>query len=65
MLPNPLLTRDQVTLLRADNVVSDAAIAERRTITGLGIRPQAVGAILPSYLWRFRPAGQFTRRTEA
>ncbi len=65
MLPTPLLTRDQVTLLRADNVVSDAAIAERRTITGLGIRPQAVGAILPSYLWRFRPTGQFTRRTEA
>jgi len=58
MLPTPLLTRDQVTLLRADNVVSDAAIAERRTITGLGIRPQAVGAILPSYLWRFRPAGR-------
>ena len=43
MLPTPLLTRDQVTLLRADNVVSDAAIAERRTITGLGIQPQAVG----------------------
>jgi NADH dehydrogenase len=65
LLPNPLLTRDQVTLLRTDNVVSDAAVAEGRTFTGLGMRPQSTDAILPGYLWRFRPAGQFTRKTEA
>jgi uncharacterized protein YbjT (DUF2867 family) len=61
MLPNPLLTPDQVTLLRADNVVSQAAEKEGRTIAALGIRPQTAAAILPTYLWRYRPAGQFTR----
>ena len=65
MLPNPLLTRDQVTLLRTDNVVSDAAIRDGRTFAGLGLYPQSTEAILPAYLWRFRPAGQFTRKTEA
>ncbi|MBN9269043.1 MAG: complex I NDUFA9 subunit family protein, partial [Mesorhizobium sp.] len=65
LLPNPLLTRDQVKLLRHDNVVSQAAIAEGRTLPGLGIEPRSTDAILPGYLWRFRPAGQFTRKTEA
>ncbi len=65
MLPNPLLTRDQVTLLRTDNVVSEAAIGDGRTFAGLGLHPQSTEAILPGYLWRFRPAGQFTRKTEA
>ncbi len=62
LLPNPILTRDQVAQLRSDNVVSQAAEREGRTLTGLGIRPQAVGTILPSYLWRFRAAGQFQRK---
>lgn len=61
LLPNPLLTRDQVKLLGVDNVVSEAAIAEGRTLEGLGIAPTALGAVLPGYLWRFRKAGQFTR----
>ena len=61
MLPKPLLTSDQVELLRHDNVVSDTAVAERRPLQGLGIKPHAVEAILPSYLWRFRVAGQFTK----
>lgn len=61
LLPSPLLTRDQVRLLAYDNVVSEAATAEGRTLEGLGIRPTALGAILPSYLWRYRKAGQFTR----
>ncbi|WP_421698291.1 complex I NDUFA9 subunit family protein [Ancylobacter sp.] len=61
MLPNPLLTRDQVRLLGYDNVVSDAAKAEGRTLEGLGITPSALGAILPGYLWRYRKAGQFSR----
>lgn len=64
-LPNPILTPDQVKLLRADNVVSEAAESEGRTLSGLGITPTALSAILPSYLWRYRPAGQFTRSTEA
>lgn len=61
MLPNPLLTRDQVKLLGHDNVVSKEAIAEGRTLEGLGIQPTALGAVLPGYLWRYRKAGQFTR----
>ena len=65
MLPNPLLTGDQVTLLRTDNVVSEAAIREGRTLEGLGMHPQSTEAILPGYLWRYRPAGQFTRKNEA
>ncbi len=60
-LPAPMLTRDQVELLRHDNVVSDAAIADGRTLQGLGIAAASMSSVLPSYLWRFRKAGQFTR----
>jgi NADH dehydrogenase len=62
-MPKPLLTPDQVELLRVDNVVSDAAIAEGRTLQGLGIEPEPIEAIVPSYLWRFRKTGQFKSRT--
>lgn len=62
LLPNPLLTSDQVSLLQTDNVVSKAAEVEGRTFAALGIRPQTAAAILPTYLWTYRPAGQFTRR---
>jgi NADH dehydrogenase len=61
-MPTPLLTPDQVELLRVDNVVSEAAIAEERTLQGLGIEPEPIEAIVPSYLWRFRKAGQFRSR---
>lgn len=56
--PVPLLTRDQVKLLRIDNVVSEDAL----TLADLGIDPTAVDIILPSYLDRFRPGGQFSQR---
>jgi NADH dehydrogenase len=55
------LTPDQVELLKTDNVVSDAAKAAGLTLEGLGISPDSMEAILPSYLWRFRKAGQFAR----
>jgi uncharacterized protein YbjT (DUF2867 family) len=61
-LPSPLLTPDQVELLRVDNVVSEAAKAESRTLQGLGIAPEPIEAIVPSYLWRFRKTGQFRSR---
>lgn len=61
-MPKPLLTPDQVELLRVDNVVSDAAQRDRRTLQGLGIEPEPIEAIVPSYLWRFRKAGQFRSR---
>ena len=35
--------------------------AEGRTLEGLGIDPESVEAIVPTYLWRFRKAGQFER----
>jgi len=59
LLPTPLLTPDQVELLRTDNIVSAAAISEGRTLQALGIEPAAMEAIVPSYLWRFRKTGQF------
>jgi uncharacterized protein YbjT (DUF2867 family) len=60
LLPDEfLLTRDQVTLLESDNVVSDAASKDGRTLAGLGIAPVSFEAEVPSYLWRFRKSGQF------
>jgi NADH dehydrogenase len=64
MLPNPLLTRDQVRLLEQDNIVLAEAEREGRTLRGLGITPTAMETILPSYLVRFRRTGQFWRRAE-
>ena len=63
-LPGAPLTDDQVTLLRRDNVVSREAIEEGRTLEGLGIKPTALEAILPSYMVQYRPEGQFTRKRE-
>jgi uncharacterized protein YbjT (DUF2867 family) len=59
-LPKPLLTRDQVELLRSDNVVSAAASNEHRTLQGLGLSARSFRTIVPSYLYRFRKEGQFT-----
>lgn len=57
------LTPDQVTLLERDNVVSDAAKAAGLTLEGLGIAADSMEAIAPQYLWRFRAAGQFQRKS--
>lgn len=56
LLPVPPLTRDQVRLLRRDNVVAAGA----RTLADLGITPTSVEVILPTYLERYRPHGRFT-----
>jgi len=61
-LPKPPLTPDQVELLKADNVVSDAARREGRTLEDLGINPVDMAVVVPSYLWRFRKTGQFKDR---
>ena len=55
LVPNGLLTLDQVRSLRSDNVVSPGA----KGLTDLGIVPTAMDAILPEYLWRYRPSGQY------
>lgn len=60
--PTPPLTPDQVDLLRSDNVVSEAAQRDERTLQGLGIEGEPIAAIVPSYLWRFRKTGQFRGR---
>jgi NADH dehydrogenase len=55
------LTLDQVRMLQSDNVVSEAATREGRTLQALGIeRPHAIGTVVPTYLERFRPRGQFS-----
>ena len=61
-LPKPPLTPDQVELLKADNVVSDAAKAQDRTLQSLGIEPISIAVVVPTYLWRFRKSGQFQGR---
>ncbi|MBY0408529.1 MAG: complex I NDUFA9 subunit family protein, partial [Rickettsiales bacterium] len=55
VLPKPPLTRDQVRLLKSDNVVSTGM----RTLSHLGIVPTAVEMVVPEYL------GRFTRKTAA
>jgi len=55
ILPNPLLTLDQVRLLRHDNVVSATAAG----LSDLGITPTSAEAVIPSYLWRYRAKGEY------
>ncbi|ODT05812.1 MAG: 3-beta hydroxysteroid dehydrogenase [Kaistia sp. SCN 65-12] len=60
LIPDELvMTRDQVTLLESDNVVSAEAKAEGRDFAGLGLAPTSSEAVVSSYLWRFRKTGQF------
>jgi NADH dehydrogenase len=60
MLPKPLLTVDQVKLLERDNVVAPGA----RTLADLGIRPTAAEGVIESYLYAYRPQGQYTHLTD-
>ena len=57
MLPTPLLTPDQVTMLRYDNVVS----GEYKTLKNLKIQPTTIQSILPKYIYRFRSGGEFSK----
>lgn len=60
----PPITGDQVDLLRSDNVVSTTG--DVGTIQDLGVtKPESVEAIVPNYLWRFRPNGQFHEMKDA
>jgi NADH dehydrogenase len=61
LLPVPPLTRDQVRMLRVDNVVRPGAL----TFADLGIQPQAIEAILPTYLDIYRPGGRFAANRAA
>jgi len=55
IMPNPILTMDQVKLLKKDNVVAPTAAG----LADLGITPTSVEAVIPSYLWRFRAKGEY------
>lgn len=55
------VTSDQVRNLRVDNVVSGG----EETFADLGMTPANMGAILPEYLWRFRPSGQYSAIKES
>tara|TARA_B100001123_G_scaffold321438_1_gene360501 strand:- start:55 stop:996 length:942 start_codon:yes stop_codon:yes gene_type:complete len=55
MMPNPLLTPDQVKLLKYNNVVS----GDYPTLKDLGITGTPIKSILPKYIYRFRAGGQF------
>jgi len=62
-LPKPPITPDQIELLKRDNVVAAEAKRDGRTLEALGIIPESMAAIVPTYLWRFRKTGQFDART--
>uniref|UniRef100_UPI003F69D6EE complex I NDUFA9 subunit family protein n=1 Tax=Pseudemcibacter sp. TaxID=2943293 RepID=UPI003F69D6EE len=55
MLPNPMVTIDQMRLLEKDNVVSDDALK----LSDLGVEATPPEAIIPNYLFLHRPMGQF------
>lgn len=61
LLPNPIITPDQVELLKQDSIVSAQAVLQNRSLEALGIKAHAIDAIVPPYLARFRRAGQFTQ----
>ena len=54
-LPKPIITRDHITMMKQDNVLS----GEKEGLEAFGIQPTQAEAILPSYLHRFkRPVTQ-------
>jgi NADH dehydrogenase len=55
------VTLDQARSLAKDNVVGPEAM----TFADLGIEPTSLVAVLPEYLWRFRPTGQYEAMTES
>ncbi|WP_299672981.1 complex I NDUFA9 subunit family protein [uncultured Roseobacter sp.] len=55
LITNGMITRDQVRNLANDNVVSEDA----KGFADLGITPVTMASVLPDYLWRFRPSGQY------
>jgi uncharacterized protein YbjT (DUF2867 family) len=55
LIENKMITRDQVKNLAVDNVVASGA----KGFADLGITPTAMDAVLPEYLWRYRPSGQY------
>ncbi|MDK3017790.1 complex I NDUFA9 subunit family protein [Pseudodonghicola flavimaris] len=61
LVSNTVVTRDQLRNLRKDNVVSEGA----KSFADLGISPMTMETVLPEYLWRFRPNGQYDEMTRS
>jgi len=57
LLPKPLLTTDQVEMLKYDNIVTN----KYPTLKDLNINPKTIESVLPNYIWRFRKGGQFAK----
>ena len=57
LLPKPLLTVDQVEMLKYDNIVTN----KYPTLKDLKINPKTIESVLPNYIWRFRKGGQFAK----
>ncbi|MGC1497728.1 MAG: complex I NDUFA9 subunit family protein [Sulfitobacter sp.] len=55
LFTNTMLTRDQLKNLKNDNVVAEDSL----DFDALGIKPVSMTSVLPDYLWRFRPSGQY------
>ncbi|WP_112872867.1 complex I NDUFA9 subunit family protein [Paracoccus endophyticus] len=55
LVTNRIITRDQARLLRVPNRVGTGV----KGFADLGIEPVAASAVVPGYLWRFRPSGQY------
>ncbi len=53
------LTRDEVDLLRRNNIVTDQAQSEGRTLAGLGIAPESFQALVPAMISHYRKSGRF------
>lgn len=58
---NSMITRDQVASLRSDNVVAPGA----KTLADLGITATDFASVIPEYLWRYRPSGQYAAIKES
>ena len=55
LITNRIMTKDQARTLRQHNRVAEGAM----TFADLGIEPISALALLDTYLWRFRPSGQY------
>ena len=55
VLPNAPITRDQLKLLKIDNIVGEGALG----LAELGIEATPVDLVVPSYLERYQPGGRF------
>ena len=55
MFPKPILTADQIELLKQNNIIS----GKFPLLKDLGISGTPIQSILPKYIYRFREGGQF------